>query len=49
MCDVFILKNNLHKDKSEKLLQKLLEIPFSLYKIALKNACALRILLLFNL
>jgi hypothetical protein len=53
MRDVFILKKNIHKQKSEKLLQKLVETPFSYlhYKIALKlklqlkNARALRILL----
>jgi hypothetical protein len=37
MCSVFILKK-IHKQKSEKLLQKLVENPFSFlpYKIALK-------------
>jgi hypothetical protein len=37
MCGAFILKQ-IQKQKSEKLLQKLVEIPFSflLYKIALK-------------
>jgi hypothetical protein len=48
-CGVFILKKNLHKQKSEKLLQKLVGIPFSflLYKIALK-ASAVRILVQFK-
>jgi hypothetical protein len=48
MCGVFILKKNLPKKKLEKLLQKLVEIPFSflLCKIGKKkNARAVSILL----
>jgi hypothetical protein len=51
MSGVFILKKNLHKQKSEKLLQKSVEIAFffALLNCSKKNALALRILLQFIL
>jgi hypothetical protein len=33
MCGVFVLKKNLHKQKSEKLLKKLVETPFCIIKL----------------